>query len=267
MSWAVHITIVDGMAELSSTSTLQERYELAKQTGVKRPKRCTSITGPATWAAQQVLGDLQIDQMRLGIISCGGNFHFQHCFSFLERALEGSPELVNPLEFPHTLVSALPTTIAEVLQAKAFAFTLGDDELAIFDIFAAAYDLLTLGAADCIIGVFCNSNENAFGLTNDGASPKVQSTDCALALRITLKAHTNSTKVQLSPMGVKPHVLYDALSIQPKMHGATVLYGPAVGGVLLNETLGLKRGFVDIGIRNSRGFRSLRLGEHNDDAW
>lgn len=255
MSWDIHVSSVDGMAELSSSATPQEYFDLARRAGVKRPGRCTSVTGPAAWAARKVLGNAGVPPERLGVISCGGSFHSQHCLSFLDRAVKGAPELVNPLDFPHTLVSALPTTIAEALQAKAFAFTLGDDEFAIFDILAAAADLMAIGAADCIIGVLCSAGNGIAGIAHEAGLLQGRPTDCAIAVRITRDAHMGSTKIRPAPADAKPAVLYDA-----NVGDRSLYYGPAVGGILLYETLlGLEGGIVDIGIRNSRGFRSLRL--------
>ena len=261
MSWAVHVSTVDGMAELSSPPTPKERLDLARQAGVKRPRRCTSVTGPAAWAARTVLGNARVDPERLGIIACGGNFHAQHCLSFLDRALQGSPELVNPLDFPHTLVSALPTTIAEALQARGFAFTLGDDEFAVLDILATAADLMAVGAADCVIGVFCCAGDGIAGLAHEAGLLQARPGDCAIAVRISQDPHTGSTKIQPAPTGAKPDVVFDALSVAPNAGCGSPYHGPAAGAVLLHETsAGLGSGSVDIGIRNSRGCRSLRLG-------
>jgi hypothetical protein len=157
-------------------------------------------------------------------------------------------------------VSALPTTIAETLKARAFAVTVGDDEFAVVDVLSAAADLLELAVADCVIGIFCSAEDGITGLAHSAGILKARPTECAIAMRITSQPHHGSIRIQPSQENTEPSVVLDASSIVSNGETNDLTYGPATGAVLVHQISGMVGSDpIDVGIRNDRGNLSLRL--------
>ncbi|CAN0467948.1 unnamed protein product, partial [Scytosiphon promiscuus] len=126
-----------------------------KQVGLARWKRCIYATAPLLAAAHRAVGALRLDAKDIGILCVGQDLSANHTDVFLRRAHEGKPDLVNPLDFPHTLNSAVPGTLAQVLGAKAFAFILGDTPSAIRDALVAAQEMLETDLASAVLIAVC----------------------------------------------------------------------------------------------------------------
>ncbi len=266
MNSILFFSIYNALSGFRQPLTSNDRQWLSRDTGLKRPRRCMPITGAALRAAQMaVQRDSTVEAERLGIISTSGNLHTEHCIEFLDRALQGSPNLVNPLDFSHTLVSALPTTLAEVIEARAFAFSIGEDELAVFEILDSASDLLELGFADCVIAIFASSNDVVTRIAHETGLIASSPADCAIAFRVTATPHEGSLCVQLLPDDTVPDIEVNVRDLTLLVQGISAVepigwYGPALGGVLIHDAVA-NRGakLTDISIHASRGSRSLRL--------
>ncbi len=135
--------------------TEEDLKYLAKQVGLARWKRCIYATIPLLAAAHRAVGALNMDAKDIGILCIGQDLSANHTEVFLRRAHEGKPDLINPLNFPHTLSSAVPATLAQVLGAKAFAFLLGDTPSALKEALVAAQDMLKLGLASAVLVAVC----------------------------------------------------------------------------------------------------------------
>ena len=195
--WKLYVMAHDGLEPAAplgaETVNLQQ---IAREEGLKRASRSMAITGPALRAARRALTNVEdTARTRTGIIATAGPVNAAHCIKFLERPLAGAAHLTNPQDFPHTLVSALPTSIAEMLGAKAFAFSMGEDVLAVHEVFAAAFDLLNADMAGHVIAVFASSYDPESALSGPGEPSDVRRRDCAIAFCISLTPFSGSVAV------------------------------------------------------------------------
>jgi hypothetical protein len=97
----------------------------------------------------EVITDLD----RLGILTAGGPQHVGPGWRFLERSWDAGPSMVNPLAFPATLASSIPTALAAAIGARAFALTIGHDDLAVLQALDRACALIRSSHADDVFVV------------------------------------------------------------------------------------------------------------------
>lgn len=89
----------------------------------------------------------------LGILCNGGPWNLQSSWNFITRAREAGPSFVNPLQFPSTLVSATATTSAAATGAHAFAYIVGHDHFAFFEVLRRATQAIRHGLADQVFAI------------------------------------------------------------------------------------------------------------------
>jgi hypothetical protein len=122
-----------------------ERVLAERDSGVKHPHLFGSAPCFATLAGRALLK--RMAPRNTGVICTGGPWALAACSSFIGRANEAGPGLVNPLQFPATLVSAVATVAASLLEAHAFAYVVGYDRLAFFEALHRASSAIHYGFA------------------------------------------------------------------------------------------------------------------------
>lgn len=90
---------------------------------------------------------------RLGVVCNGGPWNLQPVWAFLDRTRDAGPSFVNPLLFPPTLVSNTAAVAAARVGAHAFAFVVGHDRLAFFDVLHRSAQAIRAGMADCVFAI------------------------------------------------------------------------------------------------------------------
>lgn len=88
---------------------------------------------------------------QVGVITTGGPVQLEVAWQFLARGLSLGHDAVNPLAFPNTIVSGVPTSLAASVQAKAFAFAVGYDVHAFFSALRRAKTMLDAGYCDAVL--------------------------------------------------------------------------------------------------------------------
>ncbi|MER8512915.1 hypothetical protein NKH47_08175 [Mesorhizobium sp. M1060] len=172
------------------------RVKLASSVAVKHARHRDYAAVLAKLASRRALrpGD-----GRLGIISTGGPIAVARSIAFAVEALERGPRFVNPLGFPATLPSDLPTGLAADLGAHQFAFVAGWNRLAFLDAIITGHRFLALGLADVVLVIAATSGAGLEAIASQALLPRPL-LDVSLAARIgpptgegrliTLKAHS-----------------------------------------------------------------------------
>jgi hypothetical protein len=106
---------------------------------------------------------------RLGILCNGGPWHVQSAWNLASRAYEAGPDFINPLVFPATLVSATPAAAAAAVGAHAFAYAVGHDRLAFFDVLGRAAQAVRHNLADCVFALAVSASGGIWSRAADRA--------------------------------------------------------------------------------------------------
>lgn len=88
---------------------------------------------------------------RIGVITAGGPHHVQNAWNSTQRVLEKGPGFITPAEFPHTIMNSFPTTLASALGARAFAFSVGDSAISLYEAVYRAAQLISAAHAEHVI--------------------------------------------------------------------------------------------------------------------
>lgn len=179
--------------------TEEEMKAVSRNVGLTRWKRNIHATVPLLAAAQGAIESLETNPSKIGILSVGRDLSANHTEIFLRRAREGKPQLVNPLDFPHTLNSAMPGSIAQALGAKAFAFVLGDTPTSVFDALQFAVDALSVGLAQTVLITLCD--EDSITPEQQVARVSTISIPTAAVLCLTDTPHQGAVNLRMSPVG------------------------------------------------------------------
>lgn len=127
--------------------------------GVRHARYAGPTACLAALTAMKLRDELRVESDRIGIICNGGPWNLQASWSFIERARKFGPRLVNPLLFSPTLVSATPTTAAACVGAHAFAYAVGHDRFAFFDVLHRAAQSLRFDFADHVFALAVASKD------------------------------------------------------------------------------------------------------------
>jgi len=133
--------------------TLARRKALLETSGIRHAAANGLATSLVAHACRSALVEGVVSGDRLGILVNGGPWALDSAITFLRRAATAGPNFVNPLTFPTTLVSSTPTAVAAALGARAFAYSVGHDELAFFDMLRRARQALSYDHADEVLAV------------------------------------------------------------------------------------------------------------------
>lgn len=154
-----------GVALLDS----EARVQLASTVSVKHARHRDYATILAKLASQRAIrpGD-----GRLGIIATGGPIAVARSIAFAAEALERGPRFVNPLGFPATLSSDLPTGLAADLGAHQFAIVAGWNRLAFLDAIKLGHRYLSLGLAEVVLVVAATSSAGLETVASQALLPR-----------------------------------------------------------------------------------------------
>ncbi|HXZ02405.1 MAG TPA: hypothetical protein VEI03_20585 [Stellaceae bacterium] len=125
------ILLGQDLARYVTQLTDAERAVAERASGVKHARLVGSAGCFAALAGSALLQ--RLGPRETGVICTGGPWSLAACSTFINRTSEAGPGLVNPLQFPATLLSAAATIPASLLHAHAFAFVIGHDRLAFFE--------------------------------------------------------------------------------------------------------------------------------------
>ncbi|QPH56034.1 hypothetical protein [Pontivivens ytuae] len=126
MSEIVYLSIHEAVHDLEAISASDAYRDMARRADLSRWKRCSHVTVPLLLGAREAMAQVSLAGKEIGVISVGADLNVNHTQVFLTRARRGQPDLINPLDFPHTLNSGVPSSLAQALGAKAFALVCGD---------------------------------------------------------------------------------------------------------------------------------------------
>jgi len=127
----------------------ESRVAAEKRSSIKHGR----LVGPAACFAA-LAGTALLSRMHAsptGLICTGGPWALPACARFVERMTAAGPALVNPLQFPGTLLSGTATAVAGAVGAHAFAFVVGHDRFAFFDALYYARASLRNGLAGQVV--------------------------------------------------------------------------------------------------------------------
>jgi hypothetical protein len=131
----------------------QERQAVVLKSGLRHARYNNFASALGVLAAKLALSGCDEKAEDIGVISVGGPLNFHIAWKFIEQVVVRGVNLTNPLSFPHTLVSSVPTTVAASIGANAFAFAVGHDHLAFFDVLKRAKQAIEHGFAKRVLGL------------------------------------------------------------------------------------------------------------------
>ncbi len=145
MSEIVYVSIHEAVPDLEAMSASDAYRDMARRADLGRWKRCSHVTVPLLLSARQAVAQVALADQDIGVISVGADLNINHTQVFLTRARRGQPDLINPLDFPHTLNSGVPSSLAQALGAKAFALVCGDGPSGVVAALATASVFFSVG--------------------------------------------------------------------------------------------------------------------------
>jgi len=163
--------------------TSEQRLEIIRRSGLRHARHQNFATALAAGALDRLLSESGPAPRNLGLLSIGGPLNLSLNWEFVARAASAGTRFVNPLSFPHTLVSSTPTSLAAHVGAHAFAFATGHDHLAFFSVLGRAAQLIRFGFADGVLTLaVCDGGERVRrGLELSGeALPAADTAVCGL---------------------------------------------------------------------------------------
>lgn len=199
MSEELHISSYDGLAGTDGKFATSEMKATAQAHGLPRWTRCIHASVPLLKAARAAVAAGGPEPKSMGILSVGGPLCANHTANFLKRVRAGAPDHVNPLDFPHTLNSALPSVIAQCLGAHACALVYGDHDTPMQDVLGTARQLLTADLARSLL--ITVSSERPLERAIEGAIEARSTFDLALVFLATLTPHGGSVRMRLASAG------------------------------------------------------------------
>lgn len=138
--------------------TEDQRDRLRQVSGVRMSKKLSFASILAITAAKLCCAHTSVSPDRLGVIASGGPTHLQVAFDLTRAIISEGSEFLDPLRFPHSIPSAVPTSVAAACNAKAFAFGLGDGHEAFFEGIEQAGRLIAANYADSVLVVAANDS-------------------------------------------------------------------------------------------------------------
>ncbi len=134
----------DGVGCLDATS----RRDLVARAGVRHASHLDPAVAFGVLAARAALapGDDAV-----GILALNGPWNIWASFDTDQRAREAGARFINPMRFPATLVSHVPTRVAQELHATRFAYAVGHDDAAFLDAILLAARLVAAGHARIVL--------------------------------------------------------------------------------------------------------------------
>lgn len=127
------------------------RDQILSTAGLKHAKYHAFSSSLSLIGCKKCLNNATFNRNTLGILCVGGPLHCEIAWSFAEMIIKRGWRLANPLYFPNTIASSIPCSVASALGAKAFAFTIGYDHHAFFDVLRYASQAIHLNYAERVL--------------------------------------------------------------------------------------------------------------------
>lgn len=138
------------LSELRQLSP-EERRSIRATSGVRHAAAHSFMEIAAAACCRRLLDVMTVNPGRVGVVSTAGSVQLPVAWALTRGLLEDGIELLNPLPFPHSIPSSLPTTVAAHCQVTAFALAMGHDQLAFGEVLEASMQLLRAGMADAVL--------------------------------------------------------------------------------------------------------------------
>jgi hypothetical protein len=176
-----------GVAQLSDT----DRHLTMRNSKIRHASMNGLMACLIEAACRECLVDVGMPLDQVGLLCNGGPWNLDSASRFLERALDAGPEFVNPLSFPATLVSATPCAVAAAVGAHAFAYSLGHDELAFFDVLRRARQYLDFGHARTVVAVGACTGNATLNKARESAGLSREVLDVSIGFLLASSLDTN----------------------------------------------------------------------------
>jgi hypothetical protein len=170
------------LARYVTKLTEAERTVAERESGVKHARMAGTAACCAALAGRVLLD--RIGARKTGIICTGGPWALAAINAFIDRAKDAGPGLVNPQQFPATLLSATATAPAGLLKAHAFAYVIGHDRLAFFEALRRATVAVEYGLAERVLVLAVSGGDAPIELARERAGLGRHSLDTAIAFGI-----------------------------------------------------------------------------------
>lgn len=174
---------VPGCCHLSE----EDGQALVRASGVKH----ASINGLAACLldalCRECLRDTEINNDAVGLLCTGGPWNSETADTFLRRAFAAGPQFVNPLMFPATLLSATPCSVAAAHSIRGFAYAVGHDELAFFDVLRRGQQFLRAGIVRHVIAAGVAARTPALIKARQAAKLHCDLLDVSIGLAMTVE--------------------------------------------------------------------------------
>jgi hypothetical protein len=142
----------DGQRDFPGVGTLTDTH-IEGNASIRHPHYQGRAACLSASTATRLLKRLPNERGRLGVLCNGGPWNLQSSWNFIARAREAGPSFVNPLQFPSTLVSATATIAAAASGAHAFAYVVGHDHFAFFEVLQRAAQAVRHGVANTVLAL------------------------------------------------------------------------------------------------------------------
>ncbi|TGQ28191.1 MULTISPECIES: hypothetical protein [unclassified Mesorhizobium] len=208
----------DGFPAGVSLLAADVRSVLVRTAEVRHARHRDFSTALANLATKRAL--LPEDQ-RIGIICIGGPVAVAPSLAFAQQALDRGPRFVNPIGFPPTLISDVPTQLAALIGAHQFALTVGWNRLAFLEAIKVADLYRRLGLAELVVVVAAMSGAG-LGPITAGTCLERSVLDISLAARVGPVAGTGRLVevVELDAPGLAPDIILDWQLQEVSGHGS-----------------------------------------------
>jgi hypothetical protein len=137
-------TMPDGVALLDASA----RAQLLAHAGVRHAAQMDLSVVYAVLAARPALNS---NDEAVGILAINGPWNVAAAVDIDRRAREAGARFINPMRFPATLVSHVPTRVAQELGCKQFAYAVGHHRAAFADAILLASRLVDAGHAEAVL--------------------------------------------------------------------------------------------------------------------
>lgn len=167
----------DGVACLDATA----RRNLVARAGIRHSSHLDQAVSFGVMAARAALtpGDDAV-----GILALNGPWNIWASFETALRAREAGARFINPMRFPATLVSHVPTRVAQELGATRFAYAVGHDDAAFLDAILLAARLVTAGHARTVLALAVCHGDAPLARIAERAGWHAPPLDVALCARV-----------------------------------------------------------------------------------
>ena len=176
----------DGVGYLDDAA----RRDLVARAGVRHASHLDLAVSYGVLAARAALAPGDDD---IGILALNGPWNIWASFDTDQRARDAGARFINPMRFPATLISHVPTRVAQELHATRFAFAVGHDDAAFLDAILLAARLVSAGHARTVLVLAVCHGHPPLARISERAGWTVPPLDVALCARVGTPTGRGST--------------------------------------------------------------------------